>query len=236
MSNPPDNVRRGASIVIGAITGALILLGTTEMMRRPADAQTPTPTPTPPPTFQQNNPGGTGNQQFNAPGGTINVHPPPPSPHNSGILAPPHDAVLLSPDNPTGTRLEIGKSQVIIESVSNEIGRVLFPLLSESQLYIERIDGKLKLSTKITDENGNLMAEIQKNEWKLSPPPNTWDRNYRDDALEVIDSKGLVVLQVRMLPSKIQLQGALGGRTLVTWEESGYLLWKIPSLRPSQTQ
>jgi hypothetical protein len=39
MSNPPDNIRRTATVVIGAVAGALILLGVTELLRRPADAQ-----------------------------------------------------------------------------------------------------------------------------------------------------------------------------------------------------
>jgi hypothetical protein len=39
MSNPPDNVRRIASILIGSIAGGAILFAATEMMKRPANAQ-----------------------------------------------------------------------------------------------------------------------------------------------------------------------------------------------------
>jgi hypothetical protein len=79
--------------------------------------------------------------------------------------------------------------------------------MSEQQFKIESIDGKLKVSTSITDENGRLIAELIQNEWKVAPPPGTWDRNYTEDSLEVKDASGRVVLQVRALPDRIQLQG-----------------------------
>jgi hypothetical protein len=41
----------------------------------------------------------------------------------------------------------------------------------------------------------------------VAPPPKTWDRNYTDDALEVKNTGGRVVLQVRVLSDRIQLQG-----------------------------
>jgi len=41
MANPPDNIRRTLSVIIGAIAGAVILLGATEIMKGPAKAQLP---------------------------------------------------------------------------------------------------------------------------------------------------------------------------------------------------
>lgn len=74
MSNPPDNVRRIASILIGSIAGGAILFAATEMMKRPANAQSsPAERPTPPSIGQHNQGPG---QQFNAPGGQIYVNPP----------------------------------------------------------------------------------------------------------------------------------------------------------------
>ena len=64
-----------------------------------------------------------------------------------------------------------------------------------------------KVSTRIVDDIGNLLVEINRNEWKVAPPPQTWDRNYSDDALEVRDGAGRIVLQVRALSDRIQLQG-----------------------------
>lgn len=63
------------------------------------------------------------------------------------------------------------------------------------------------MSTQIKDQKGSLIAELIKNEWKIAPPPQTWDRNYSKDALEVINPKGDVVLQVRALDDRVQIQG-----------------------------
>jgi hypothetical protein len=38
----------------------------------------------------------------------------------------------------------------------------------------------------------------------LGHPP--WDKNYTDDSLEVKDGRGRVVLQVRMLPDRVEFQ------------------------------
>jgi hypothetical protein len=57
------------------------------------------------------------------------------------------------------------------------------------------------------DREGNLITELVRNEWKVAPSPRTWDRNYTDDALEVKDARGRVVLQVRVLEDRVQLQG-----------------------------
>lgn len=83
----------------------------------------------------------------------------------------------------------------------------LLPALKASQFTVESSDGNIKVSTRITDSDGNLIAKIVRNEWKVFPG-RSWDRNYSDDALEVRDSRGLVVLQVRTYPDRIQIQGA----------------------------
>jgi hypothetical protein len=41
----------------------------------------------------------------------------------------------------------------------------------------------------------------------VAPPPKTFDRNYTDDSLEVKNAKGKIVLQVKALVDRIQLQG-----------------------------
>ena len=65
MVNPPDNTRRALSLIIGALAGAVMLFGVTEMLKRPASAQTVTP----------GQPSVSGNGNTNAP-------------NNSGIIAP----------------------------------------------------------------------------------------------------------------------------------------------------
>jgi hypothetical protein len=128
------------------------------------------------------------------------------TPRNAGILiySPGKSAVAVP-------KIQLGTSHIIVGA--KEIGRdtpadvLLFPALSESQFKIELIDGRVKVSTQIRDENNKLIVELVKNEWKVLPPPGTWDRNYSDDALEVRDGSGAIVLQVKLFSDRVQIQG-----------------------------
>ncbi len=82
----------------------------------------------------------------------------------------------------------------------------IFPFFKDSGVRIEwGYKGPL-LSTPVRDRNGNLIAEITNNHWHIYPLYCA-DKNYTKDALEIKDSAGHVVLQVRILPGKIKLQG-----------------------------
>jgi len=128
---------------------------------------------------------------------------------HSGILRPHERPTLFFSPKGDGkiTTLQIGQSGVFLQGTGGQIGAMLYPILQDSQFKVEIIDGKAKIFTRIKDESGNLIAEIIRNEWKVSPAK-SWDRNYSADALEVKDSGGNVVLQVRVLHDRIQLQGA----------------------------
>ena len=133
----------------------------------------------------------------------------------AGMLTP---ALLYSPSG-TGIIpiIQIGQSQVFLGPdgipginpiEADPIGAKLLPGLKASQFKVEIVDAQVKFSTQVCDETGRLIAEINRNEWKVAPPPGTWDRNYSNDALEVRDPRGRVVLQVRVLINLIQIQGA----------------------------
>jgi hypothetical protein len=113
---------------------------------------------------------------------------------------------IFSPEGPQ-PKIQIGNSGVFIVG-ADQYGQLLFPALRRDQFRVEVADGKLFVSTKVTDSTGKITVEIIRNEWKVAPPPNTWDRNYSTDALEVKDPQGRIVLQVRLMPDRIQLQGA----------------------------
>lgn len=83
----------------------------------------------------------------------------------------------------------------------------IMPLLNSSLLKVETIDGHVAVSARIYDVSGDLVAELIRNEWKVAPPPKTFDRNYTDDALEVRNPQGRIILQVKALQDRIQLQG-----------------------------
>jgi hypothetical protein len=127
-------------------------------------------------------------------------------PKNTGTLFfAPSNATIVVP------KIQFGTANVIYgtKELGNDspVGTLLFPALTESQFKIELIDGKYKVSTQIRDQNSKLLVELVRNEWKVAPPPDTWDRNYSDDALEVKDPFGAVILQVRALPDRVQIQG-----------------------------
>jgi len=82
----------------------------------------------------------------------------------------------------------------------------IFPFFKDSGVRIE--PGKMGplLTTIIRDRNGNLVAEIRRNHWKVYPLFCA-DKNYTKDAIEIQDSAGHVVLQVKILPMTIRIQG-----------------------------
>jgi hypothetical protein len=144
----------------------------------------------------------------------------------AGILTPKSTLLFSARNGGTIPKIEIGRSGVILAGDGGTLGAQLFPALRASDFKVESVGGKIKVSTRIVDGSGNLIAEIIRNEWKVSPTQ-AWDRNYSDDALEVKDSRGLVILQVRALPDRIQVQGGWwinmgppnGTRRLWVWKD-----------------
>jgi hypothetical protein len=99
----------------------------------------------------------------------------------------------------------IGNSGVKIEVPEGR--SLLYPLLANTPLLgsigeqnsvsSKTVGGKLLVSARIRARDG-LVAEIVDNEWRVSPPPKTWDRNYSPNALEVKDSEGSIVFQIKL--------------------------------------
>jgi hypothetical protein len=72
-------------------------------------------------------------------------------------------------------------------------------------LTLERIKGRLTLSAHIIDGNKNQVASIENNHWVVYPSA-IGDKNYNADSLEIKDSRGRVIFQVRLLEKEIRLQ------------------------------
>ncbi len=107
-------------------------------------------------------------------------------------------------------KIELGDSGAIL-AFSGPKGDALLRMFGDSSLVIENRDGQVEVSTKVKDREGTLIAELVRNEWSINK--NTaYDRNYSTDALEVRDSTGDIVLQVRAAGDRIQLQGKFYGR------------------------
>ncbi|HEV8588798.1 MAG TPA: hypothetical protein VGQ72_07970 [Pyrinomonadaceae bacterium] len=91
---------------------------------------------------------------------------------------------------------------------------------------VKRVNNQLLLSTTVRDQAGNLVVEVVENRWTVSPvKTNCWDKNYTQDSLEVKDGRGRVVLQVRVLPHALQIEGEWplpGGRHTLVAEDDQY--------------
>lgn len=62
-----------------------------------------------------------------------------------------------------------------------------------------------EITTTVRDKQGNEVAKIERNHW--STTKSCLDKNYTRDSLEVKDLRDHVVLQVKIFPDKVQLQG-----------------------------
>jgi hypothetical protein len=68
--------------------------------------------------------------------------------------------------------------------------------------------GEMLFSTVMRDRAGDIIVEITNNRWRVSNQQNvSWDKNYRDDCLEVLDGRKRVILQLKLFTNGVQLQG-----------------------------
>jgi hypothetical protein len=119
-----------------------------------------------------------------------------------GVLTP-HRHLFFSSETKTKANIEIGDSGSMIDPAFSGPAFIF----GTSQLTIESIDGQLKVTTDVRNRQGKIEAQLVKNEWKVAPFPETWDRNYDDHTLEVKDPTDRIVLQIRILTDRVQLQG-----------------------------
>jgi hypothetical protein len=84
-----------------------------------------------------------------------------------------------------------------------------------SSIKIRRVDGGLLLSVQIRDINGNMIVEVIDNDWAVSQYGSSWEKNYTENALEVRDGRGRVVLQVEIYDDRVQIQAEW-------WNEYGF--------------
>lgn len=126
----------------------------------------------------------------------------------SGFLKP-KSRTLFSPRQDTRPKLEFGDSGAILVW-DGPHGQPMFRLFQDNELTIKMEEGQVKVSTLIRDRSGKVVADLVDNEWKVNLH-NSFDRNYSRDALEVKDSSGDIVLQVKVLEDRIQFQGKFYG-------------------------
>jgi hypothetical protein len=115
--------------------------------------------------------------------------------------------ILLSGKDGIFPKLKLGNSKTFFVW-QGPSGEAMLKFLGINDLIIEAENGKLKISTKIRDKNGQIITEIANNEWKLKKEI-LWDRNYNDTALEVKNTEGDVVLQVILKKDCIQFSAKM---------------------------
>lgn len=85
--------------------------------------------------------------------------------------------------------------------------RDIFPFFPDSGVRIEwGTKGWPLFTTTVRDHNGNLVAQVIRNHWRVYPSFSA-EKNYTKDTLEVQDTAGHIVLQVQILPGEILLLG-----------------------------
>lgn len=99
--------------------------------------------------------------------------------------------------------LKLGQSGLVWTGEPNK------PIISVAgePLTITLKDGRADLSLVVRDKNGIVLAAIRNNEWFVAPPPITLDRNFNENSLEVIDSKGEVIFQVQVYGEEVRFAG-----------------------------
>jgi len=117
----------------------------------------------------------------------------------------PKSKVLLSTTDDINPKIELGDGGTIF-SFAGPQGQPLFKIFNDNSLTIILDRGQVKVSTIIRDKSGSAVAELINNEWKVNRNC-AFDRNYSNDALEVKDNTGDIVLQVKVLQDRIQFQG-----------------------------
>lgn len=141
----------------------------------------------------------------------------------SGTLGAP-SRVLLSGEKRIYPKIQIGDSSTILEYPDPPPDQPIFRFFDDNILRIKVESGQIKVSGLIRNPQGNVMAELVDNEWKVNPNQ-ILDRNYAKHALEVRDQTGDVVLQVRVIEDRIQLQfkayGPDGGAVVMAKNPKG---------------
>jgi hypothetical protein len=113
--------------------------------------------------------------------------------------------LFLASSNATRKVIEFGAGGMRAEADAN--GRAL-SFYADANLDVRNDDGHLLLSTVVRDQQGKVVVKIENNHWSVSPDKGIClDKNYSDDALEVKDGRDHIVLQMRLYPDRIQLQG-----------------------------
>jgi len=119
---------------------------------------------------------------------------------------------ILSGTQQVYPKLQLGNSESILVWQGPQ-GEPMFTIFEDNEITIWIEKDALKVSAKIRNAKGELIAELIGNEWKAAIPPKIWDRNYNNNAIEVIDETGDVVFQVVLKEDVVQFAAKMYSST-----------------------
>ncbi|HET6330031.1 MAG TPA: hypothetical protein VFF76_04510 [Holophagaceae bacterium] len=90
-------------------------------------------------------------------------------------------------------------------------GKPIVTLDDEGILFPKIQNGRLSIDCKLYNKKGELLAKIENNKWKVNPNK-IFSYNFKNDALEVTDESGDVVLQLIFEGGELRFQGKFYGR------------------------
>ena len=111
---------------------------------------------------------------------------------------------LNPPDLPGTMVFTVGPMHFQVESKSG----VAFTDGQDPILRLKIRNGKLLVTAKFRDREGNPVAEISDNGWKTNP--SNWDKNFTDNVLEVISDDKTVVAQIAHFGALVNIEGVFG--------------------------
>lgn len=105
--------------------------------------------------------------------------------------------------------VEIGDSESILYIAPPKPGEPVQPYFvpfPDAEFKTEYGKSGPLVSTTVRDGDGHIVATIENNHWNVYLPYCS-DKNYTDDALEILDASLHVVLQIKIYPNTVQVQG-----------------------------
>ena len=99
--------------------------------------------------------------------------------------------------------LYFGKSNACIDLTANPDSPILD--VFGMKLFVRSNNGKIDVSFDIVDKDSKMVASLRNNEWQVNPN-SAFDRNYTEDALEIIGANGEVAFQIELVPEGARVQ------------------------------
>jgi len=124
--------------------------------------------------------------------------------HRKEISEAPEGYLFLESANATRKLVQVGQDGNFLP----EFGDQPLYFFADASLKVENENGHLLLSTIVRDFQGKEVVRIDRNHWRVNSDRCTClDKNYTNDSLEVRDIRDHIVLQVRLYPDHLSIQG-----------------------------